>query len=349
MNDNRVLTTVLSGMVVVLCLLAGCTQQPGPDTIAMVNGHKITTGELDKYYKAQTSGSPPQPEGSSVDTVKLAILDQLIDKEVLMQRAEKMNLTATDEEVDAKANEIKSPYSQEEFARKLQEQGLSQDDFRRELRQNLTIQKLFNKEITSKINISDSEIADFYNRDKAQFNLIEPLWHLAQILVTTQPDPQVSNMKNDKAQNDADAKKKIQRIAHMLDSGEDFALVAMNYSEQPNTAMNGGDMGMIPESQLKNSGEVWTAVSKLKPGQYTGVLPVYDNNHRVVGYSVIKLVGREPAGQRELSDPRVQQDIRQRLRQSKEQLLETAFREVARDDSKIQNFYAQNMLKSASK
>jgi peptidyl-prolyl cis-trans isomerase SurA len=64
---------------------------------------------------------------------------------------------------------------------------------------------------------------------------------------------------------------------------------------------------------------------------------------------VIKLIGREPAGQRELSDPRVQQDIRQRLRQSKEQLLETAFREVARDDSKIQNFYAQNMLKSAGK
>jgi peptidyl-prolyl cis-trans isomerase SurA len=329
--------------------LAACNRQPDPDTLATVNGKKIAADELDKYYKAQTAGAPPQENGESVDSVKLAILDQLIEKEVLLQRADKLGLTATQDEVDARLNEIKAPYTKEQFEQKLREQGLTENDFQRDLRQNLTIQKLFNKEITSKINISDGDISTFFNRQKAQFNLIEPLWHLAQILVTSQPGAQVSNVKNDKAQNETDAKRKIQRILNMLDSGEDFGATAVNYSEQPNTAPSGGDMGMIPESQLKTDNELWNAVNKLKQGQYTHVLPVYDNGRKIVGYSIVKLISREPAGQRELSDPRVQQDIRQRLRQGKEQLLETAFRDVARTEAKVQNFLAQNLLKSASK
>ncbi|GAC1649266.1 MAG: peptidylprolyl isomerase [Acidobacteriaceae bacterium] len=336
-------------ILLAIALTIACNRQPDADTLATVNGKNIAAGELDKYYKAQTAGAPQQENGESVDSVKLAILDQLIEKEVLLQRADKLGLTATQDEVDAKLNEIKAPYTKEQFEQKLKEQGLTEDDFQRDLRQNLTIQKLFNKEITSKINISDSDISSFYNRQKSQFNLIEPLWHLAQILVTSQPAPQVSNVKNDKAQNDSDAKRKIQRILNMLESGEDFSATAVNYSEQPNTASSGGDMGMIPESQLKSDTELWNAVNKLKPGQYTRVLPVFDNGRRVVGYSIVKLISREPEGQRELSDPRVQQDIRQRLRQSKEQLLEAAFRDVARNESKVQNYLAQNLLKSASK
>ncbi len=339
---------MMVSLMLASAVLAGCNSQPSPDTLATVNGKKISGGELDKYFHAQTAGSP-QPAGQSGDAVKLAILQQLIEKEILLQRADKMGLTASDDEVEAKLNEVKSPYSKEEFEKKLREQGLTADDFKRDLRQNLTIQKLFNKEITSKINISDPEITQFYNQEKAQFNLIEPLYHLAQILVTNQPSSQVANMKNDKAQNDTDARKKMQRIQNMLDSGEDFSIVAMNYSEQPNTASSGGDMGMLPESQLKNEQEIWNAVSRLKPGQYTGVLPVYDNNHRAVGYSIIKLMSKEPAGQRDLSDPRVQQDIRQRLRQSKEQLLEAAFRDVSHNEAKVQNFFAQNLVKSAGK
>src|SRR5205823_13448779 len=129
---------------------------------------------------------------------------------------------------------------------------------------------------TSKINISDKEIADFYNTNKAQFNLIEPRYHLAQIVVTAQPAQQVSNLKNDKAQNEADARKKIQMIENRLESGDDFSQVAMNYSEQPDTAGNGGDMGMISESQLRTNPAIYAAVSKLKPGEISHPLLLVD-------------------------------------------------------------------------
>jgi len=51
---------------------------------------------------------------------------------ILMQRAEKLGLLATDEEVDRKLNEIKSPYTAEEFNKRLQDKKISLDDFKRD-------------------------------------------------------------------------------------------------------------------------------------------------------------------------------------------------------------------------
>ena len=69
--------------------------------------------------------------------------------------------------------------------------------------------------------------------------------------------------------------------------------------------------------------------------------------HRVMGYSIIKLIAREPAGQRELGDPRVQQAIREQLRDRREQLIKAAYYDVVRNQSKVQNYYAEQLLKQA--
>ena len=126
---------------------------------------------------------------------------------------------------------------------------MSLDDFKRDIRRQLTETKLINKEIESKINITDAQIADLLSAHKADFNLIEPQYHLAQIVVTTAPAQQAGNLQNNKATGDADAKKKIDALYSRLESGQDFATVAMNFSEDPNTASNGGDMGFVPGSR----------------------------------------------------------------------------------------------------
>ena len=112
------------------------------------------------------------------------------------------------------------------------------------------MQKLFNKEITSQINITDKDISDFYNANKASFNLAEPQIHLAQILVTPDPDPNVRNLKNDKAQNRRSGEEENPESLRALPQGEDFAMLAQNYSEDPNSSQNGGDLGFVPESAL---------------------------------------------------------------------------------------------------
>jgi peptidyl-prolyl cis-trans isomerase SurA len=339
--------TVLSVGLGLLLPSLGCSgKQDGADVMASVNGRKITRTEVQKYYDTTTAESPQKPSLEQADTLRLNILRELIDNEILMQRAEKLGLLATDEEVNTKLAEIKAPYTQEEFDKRLKDRGLTLDDFKRDLRRSLTIDKVLNKEVTSKINISDDDITSYYNQHKAEFNLIEPQYHLAQILVTTQPNPQVKNMK---AQNEPDARKKIQMIDNRLDSGEDFATVAMSYSEQPETAQNGGDLGFVPESSLKGDKGAYDAIGKLKPGQYTAVLPVFDpNTHQLFGFRIVKLMSREVSGQRELKDPRVQQAIREQLRDRREQLVKAAYYESIRDKATVENYFAEDILKQAA-
>jgi peptidyl-prolyl cis-trans isomerase SurA len=338
------MVATLSMAVMALLSSVGCPgKQAGEDEMARVNGHKITRTEVEKYFNNQTAESPEKPSQEQADSLRLSILRELIDNEILMQRAEKLGLLATDEEVNSKLTEIKTPYTQEEFDKRLKERNLTLDDFKRDLRRSITVDKVLNKEVTSKINITDDDITSYYNQHKAEFNLIEPQYRLAQVLVTTQPNPQVKSMK---AQNEGDARKKIQMIANRLDSGEDFATAAMNYSEQPETSQNGGDLGFVPESSLKADRIAYDAINKLKPGQYTAVLPVADpNSHQIYGYRIVKLISKEAAGQRELKDPRVQQAIREQLRDRREQLLKAAYYESIRDKASVENYFADEILK----
>ena len=287
----------------------------------------------------------PTPDESAM--LKLDILHSRINEEVIRQRAEKMHLVATDAEVDAKIAQLKAPYTQEQFDAQLKAKGLTMEDVRRDVWLNLTTSKVINKEINSKINITEADVANYYNLHKADFNLIEPQYHLAQIVVTSLPAQQAGNLQNSKARNDAEARKKIQALRNQLESGADFSGLAMNYSESPDTASSGGDMGFIPESQLKSNPEYYNAIAKLHPGEITEILPILQGPQKQpVGYVIYKLIAIEPAGQHPLSDPRVQQMIRQQLHDSRSRLLQSAYYEVLRDQARVVNYFAEDVLKS---
>ncbi len=318
--------------------------------MATVNGKEILRSDLEKFYQASLGDNPQQPSPEQADNGRLTILHQMIEDEILQQRAAKLNLAASDEDVNAKLTEMKAPYTQEEFDKQLKQRNLTLDDYKRLLRRSLTQTKLLNKEIESKINITDAEISGYYAAHKAEFNLIEPQYHLAQIVVTAGPAQQTGNLQNNKASGDADAKKKIQALHAKVENGEDFGAVAMNFSENANTASNGGDMGFVAESALHSEPEAYNAVSKLKPGQITDVLPIVDaTSHRTIGYAIYKLISREPAGQRGLNDPRVQQTIRQGLRDGHAQLLKNAYFEMLHDEAKVHNYLADQILRQGAK
>src|SRR5213078_205909 len=109
-------------------------------------------------------------------------------------------------------------------------------------------------QITSHISTTDADVKNFYNANKASFNLPEPAIHMAQILVTPFPDPNVRNLKNSKAQNDKEAQQKVSEIMQRISNrNEDFGILAQNYSEDPQSAPNGGDMGFVRESDLEKA------------------------------------------------------------------------------------------------
>lgn len=330
--------------------LAACHRSPSPDVVATVNGKSIARADLERSYKASLGDNPPPLTEDQADIDRLSVLHSMIDDEILQQQAAKLNLVASDEDVNARLTEIKAPYTQDEFDKQLQQRNMSLDDLKRDIRRSLTTNKLLNKEIESKINITDAEISAFYNAHKAEFNLIEPRYHLAWILTTNMPSQQTGNLQDNKASSDVDAKKKIETLHNRLDSGEDFGSLAMNFSEDPNTAASGGDRGIVTESQLQTDPEIYSVITKLKPGQYTDVLPVYDNpgpSHHVVGYAIYQLITREPAGQRELRDPGVQQAIHNQLHESRAQLLRNAYFETLHNEAKVHNYLADEILKGA--
>jgi peptidyl-prolyl cis-trans isomerase SurA len=333
------------GALVLLLSAAGCKKSQPANVAATVNNRVITYAELEKNFQTQFSSAS---EGSSEDQVmiqKLELLRNLIDNEIMLQRAEKMGLMAVDADVQAKFNELKAPYTKEEFESRLRSRKMTAEDLKAQLRRDLSIQKLFNKDITSHITITDADVANFYNANKASFNLAEPRLHIAQIVVTSAPDPNVHNLKNDKARNPDEARQKIQAIEARLRAGEDFGILAQNYSEDPgNSAPNGGDLGFIPESAFeKTSPELRRLVFGMKPGEISPILPSPD------GYRILKVISREPSGQRELTDPRVQQTIRETLLNRKDQLLKAAYYEMARNDSKVVNYLARSIIENAGR
>jgi peptidyl-prolyl cis-trans isomerase SurA len=332
------------GASAALLFMQGCKRSQPANVAATVNNRVISYAELEKNFQSQSMANQ---EGSSEDQVniqKLELLRNMIDNEIMVQRAEKMGLTAVDSDVEAKFNELKAPYTKEEFEKQLQNRKMTVEDLKGQLRRELSIQKLFNKEITSHITITDADVANFYNSNKASFNLAEPQVHMAQVVVSPTPDANVRNLKNDKARDPEEAKKKIQTIEARLKQGEDFGMIAQNYSEDPNTAANGGDLGFVPESAFdKTSVELRKVILGLKPGEISPIIPMPD------GYRILKVISKEPSGQRELTDPRVQQSIRETLLNRKDQLLKAAYYEVARNEAQVQNYLARGVIDNAGK
>jgi len=333
----------LVGVLYAAAIMAGCNRSAPANVAATVNNRPITYVELDKQYQSQF-GPENQANGDQIMIQKLEVLRTLIDNEIMLQRAEKLGLMAVDADVEGKFSELKAPYTQEEFKAQLDQRKISVDDLKTQLRRDLSVQKLFNKEITSLITITDKDIADFYAANKASFNLAEPQIHMAQILVTPTPDNNVRNLKNDKARDDEQARRKAQNLSQRLTQGEDFAMLAQNYSEDPNSSQNGGDLGFIPESALdKANPDLRKAIASLRPGEITPVM------HTAEGYRILRLITREPAGQRELADPKVQQTIRETLINRKDQLLKAAYYEMARNDAKVVNYFVNGIIGSREK
>jgi len=330
----------------VLAAGAGCNKevQHAPDVWAVVNGKEVKRDEVEKYYRTRVNPEGPEPSQEDALSLKLNVTDQLINNEILLERAKKLNLEASDGEVEDKFTELKNPFTEDEFQRQLKARGMSVDDLKRDLRRQLSIQKLLNREVAAKITITDQDVLDFYNTNHNQFNVAEPQYRISQIVITPRKELQVRNRKNDDATNPAEAERKAKMLTDKLNSGADFAQLAMDYSEDVNTAGNGGDLGYIPESALNQSDPMLKkTVIALKPGQVSPPIQLKDS------IRILKLVAREAAGQRGVNDPQVQQTVRDTLRNRKEQLLRSAYLATARDEAKVTNYLAQQVVETAGK
>jgi peptidyl-prolyl cis-trans isomerase SurA len=327
-----------------VCLLAAaCSNQapapPSPDVWATVDGREIRKDDVERAYRRAASPAST-PSDDEALTARLGILDDLIDQDVLLARAQALKIEVADADVEKAFTERRSNISDEAFQKELTQRALTADDMKRDLRRQLMVDKLMDQEVGSKIAIDDETIRAFYEQNRARFNVAETRHRIAQIVVAPGRDPQLRNRTGDDAATPAEAQRKLQMLVERLKGGADFAALAMDYSEDPQSAPQGGDLGFIPASALNEvAPQLRETVLKATPGDVATV--------SIGGaHAIVLLVDRETAGQRDLNTPGVRDGIRDMLRQRREQLLSAAYLAVAREEADVVNHLARRLVEA---
>ncbi|MGH9452089.1 MAG: peptidylprolyl isomerase [Terriglobia bacterium] len=328
-------TLELSAFVLVLI---SCSRGGNKGVWAMVDGAPIKRSQVEAVYRSRKTMLPGDAKPEQALSFKLAILNELIDRRLLLDRASELQVTVSAKEVDDRMAAMQGADSQPQPGSGSKSMTVAAS--RQEVRDNLVLQELIQKEILSQVTVTAGEIARYYDRNKADFNQPQSEVHLAEILVTPVPDARVGNLMHDDARNERAAERKIKALYAQVASGKDFAKVAENYSEDPRTAPDGGDMGFIPVSSFASDPKLSRALDFLRPGQMTGII------HNRSGYRIFKLLDRINAGQRPVSDTKVQASIRKMLTNEKEEVLKAAYIENLRSHAHIVDYLAQEILQA---
>jgi parvulin-like peptidyl-prolyl isomerase len=335
---------VLLAVVIVACdRTKGGGDGNGTAAAASVNDKKIMLTEVDKILEQQAKSQ--QVQFSDMSQLELAagrlqVLDELIRREVLFQRADKEKLLPTDDEVAQAINAQKQQLgTQEEFQRALKESGQTEDAMRDIARRQLAIQKLLDRTAAKIEPPTDKEVEDFYNNNKARY-VSQRGVSLAAIVV----DPADNGATND-AKSDTEAKTKIDIIYQQLKSGGDFATVAREKSEDPQSVLRGGDIGFFTEEQLKQSGFPQELVTRFFSGMEVGSYTApFQSSGR---WTIFKLTDKRLQSENlTLDNPDVRKDATDNILNQRKQILNAAMLEVAMREAKITNNLAQDMLNS---
>jgi peptidyl-prolyl cis-trans isomerase SurA len=312
------------------------------DVWAVVDGREIHREEVEKAYR-RTVQPNQGPSDDEALTAKLNLLDQVILEDIMMARARELKIELPESEVDAAFSDGKKNIPDAAFNQELAARNLTAADMREGVRRELTTQKVIQQEISSKITVSDADVNDFFQANKAQFNLPEDAYHIGQIVITATKEQQLANRTGDDATTPQAATAKAQMLMERLKSGTPFNELAMDYSEDPESAPRGGDVGLVPVSALRQvPPQLRDAVVKAQPGTVNLV-------GMEGGYTIVALVAKQPAGQRDPSMPEVRKGIEDTLRGRREQLLRTAYVEALRNKATVVNHLARRIVDSQGK
>ncbi|MBX3292797.1 MAG: SurA N-terminal domain-containing protein [Acidobacteria bacterium] len=308
------------------------------ETAAKVNGKIITMEEVDRSVKQQAQGQESKFSPLELAGARLQVLQNLIEQEVMFQKAEKENLVPTDDEITVEINKrkVESRMSAEEFDKRMAEAGLTEKSFRDDIKKALAIAKLVDK-VTGRIeNPKDSEIEQFYKGNPEMFIKKRGV-RLAAIVV----DP-ADGGQGDTTRNQAEAEQRVKEVlAKVSQPASDFGALAREYSEDPSRLQN-GDMGYLSEDDLKQN-YPQLAAGFMNPqftvGQITNALNISGR------YYIFKLVERiEKDENLTLESPDVRPQIQQLLVENRKQLLAASYQAVAMNEAKIENFLAKKVV-----
>ena len=222
------------------------------DTWAVVDGRAIMRSDVEKAYSRSHDASQPLSDEEAL-TAKLGLLNDLIVQDILIAKASALKIEIPQADLDAAYANASKNLTPEAYQQELARRNLTVEDIRNNTRRQLLTQKVLEQEVGSKIAVTDQDITSFFNANRAQFNVAEESYRIAQIVVTPGPDQQRANGTGDDATTPQAAAAKVQMLLDRLKAGASFAELAAGYSEDPESAPRGGDLGLVPVSRLKQA------------------------------------------------------------------------------------------------
>ena len=316
---KKILTLLI--LLSVLVLLVGCSS----NVVATVNDEKITQDQLDKkvtvkkdliekQYGMKMEGEQWQ---SMLPTMKQQVLDEMISDILMKEEARKIGKDMTEQQVQEKVDKFKTSQqfpSEDAFKTFLAQQNLTQKD----LAYLINFQDVVLKDAKPP---TESEVQKYYEENKDQFKVTEQ-YQVRHILISSVADEQ-GNVKH----SEAEAEKLAVQTLAQLKSGNDFATLAKERSEDPGSKDSGGQYTFKKGDAVP---EFEKAALALKPGEYTKE-PVKTQ----FGYHIIKLEKIIPAETQSFAE--VKDQIIQNLDQQAKQNKFTAYMEDLKKKAKITN------------
>lgn len=316
---NKKLVTMILSLGILALLVVGCNTSTNngdaideSEAVAKVNGELISKKQfednlerIEQRYKQQYGMNFSEGKAAKMlPSIKKRLLNQMIQEELLLQKAKKENIEISDEEIKNHLDQVKNSYeSEEQFKEQLKKSGLSVEQITKDLKKNMLIEKL-SDQLTEDINITEKEMKDYFQNNKDKFSQSAQI-KASHILV--------------------DTKKKAEEMKDRLENGADFADLAKKHSTGPSSE-KGGNLGFFGKGQMMPAFE--KAAFNLEVGEISQ--PVKTKH----GYHIIKVTDQKQAKEPKFED--VKDTIKSSLQDQKKKKMLNDYLKKAREESEIE-------------
>jgi peptidyl-prolyl cis-trans isomerase C len=275
-------------------------QEDHQDAVAVVNGRTISRTTYERHLGNERTRR--QQNGQEMDEaaereMESAVLESLIDSELLYQAGADQGLKAQEEDIQQEYAAIRDNFQDEEtFVQALEKSGFTEQSLKREIGRNLVIRQYVDAEIAPQVTVGPDEPRAYYDRNQEMFTQPEQVRASHIIIRLEDPGDQEAR---------ADALRRIKEIQARVEVGEDFGDLAREVSEGP-SSQQGGDLGYFRRGQMVPGFE--NAAFGMEPGEVSGVVETS------FGFHLIKVTDRRPEGK--VPYEQVQEQIAEYLEQS---------------------------------
>jgi len=214
------------------------------------------------------------------------ILDELILKRIYFQEAERLNLTADEDELEDFLKHAVGDYSEEDFSQMFKSKNINLSKWKDRVKEERLFEKLIDQEVKDKIKVEEKEIKAYYKSNSKDYLLPERVQAL-QIVVNNELEAEA--------------------IYNNLQEGADFFQLAKSKSVSPE-GVHGGDLGFFSRGQMPK--EFDDAVFNLKVGQFSKVVQT------PYGYHIFKVIKKKR--DKTMSFKEAREKIKEKLIKEKE-------------------------------